>query len=238
MRRPAPREVPAAVKEARVLSQVVAPGAAGRASLTISLIEPPALLVPAAHPRVVAAFTDEQRAAMRAAAPLQILNFAPTIEVYPGGVSLVHWGMVDDGKSYQEFAAWVPYDLTSISLTEDLEVGRTRYAVMGFAYPAGDRAREQEVPAVGDLGGEYRLVKGDPANAAAVEPLRALLAVYAAEGSKLSATYAAQQAQQAAWEQWEKENPQPPRPAEIRLWRIEPAASTSSEPAGAGSTEQ
>ena len=184
--------MPAAVRDARVLSQVVAAGAAGGASLTISLIEPPALPAPAPHPRVVAAFTDEQRAAVRAAAPLQILNFAPTIEVYPGVVSLVQWGIVDEKKSYNEFAACVPYDLTSISLTDDLEVGRTRYSVMGFAFPAGGRATEQEVPAAGDLGGEYRLVKGDPAHAAAaVEPLRALLAVYAAEGQKLAASYAA-----------------------------------------------
>ena len=225
LRRPASREIPAAVKEARVLSQVAAPQAAGGAPLTISLIEPPLLPAPTPQPRVVAAFTEEQRAAIRAAAPLQILNFAPTIMVYPDGVSLVQWGIVDKVKSYQEFTAWVPYDLTSISLAGDVEVGRTRYSVMGFAHPVTDRAREQDVPTAADLGGGYRLTKGDPANEAALEPLRALLAVYAAEGQKLTATYAALQARQLAWEQWEKENPEPPRPVEIRLWRIEPAAS-------------
>ncbi len=232
LRRPAPREMPAAVKNARVLSQVVAPGAAGGAPLTVSLIEPPTLPVPAAHPRVVAAFTDEQRAAIRAAEPLLLLNFAPTIEVYPGGVSLVHWGMVDAEKGYQEFEAWVPLDLTSITIVGDLEVGRTRYSVMGFAYPATGSAPAREAPAAQALAGAYDLAKGDPANAAALEPLRALLAIYKQEGAQLAATHAALQARQQEVEQWERGNPEPPRPAEIRLWSMEPAtAGAPSSPA-------
>ena len=42
-RRPAPQEMPAAVRDARVEAQIIVPAAAGRAPLTITRIVPPAL---------------------------------------------------------------------------------------------------------------------------------------------------------------------------------------------------
>lgn len=222
-RRPVRKELPQAVRAARVEAQVTVPGAAGGAPLTISRIEPPVLPAPEAPRRTVTAFTDEQRAAIRAAAPLRSLLFSPTITVYPGGVSLVNWGHVEPGKSYQAYEAWLPWDLSSIAVVGDFEVGRTRYSLMGFAHPAAGRALAREVPAPATIKEGYQLTKGDPGNAAALEPLRALTAVYKAEAPQLAATHAAQQERQRAWEAWEKQNPEPPRPAEIRFWKITPA---------------
>jgi hypothetical protein len=226
-RRPAPKEMPAAVRHARVEAQIIAPGAAGGAPLTISRIAPPVLPAPPAAPRVVPAFTDAQRAAMRAEAPLKHLLFSPTITVYPGGVSLISWGHVDEAKDYQDYEAWVPHDLTSINTVGDFEVGRTRYSLMGFAHPATGRALEREAPTAAALAGGYHLTKGDAANAAALEPLRALLVIYKEEGAQLAATHAALQARQRAYAEWERQNPEPPRPAEIRYWALDDAAAAA-----------
>lgn len=226
-RRPVPKEMPEAVRTARVDAKIVAPTAAGGAPLTISLIAPPSLPAQPAQPRVVSAFTAEQRAAMRAAAPLKNLLFSPNIMVYPGGVSLVNWGVVDTERGYQNYEAWVPYDLTSINSVGDFEVGRTRYSVLAFAHAAAGRALAREAPAAQALAGDYRLAIGDPANAAALEPLRALLAIYNEEGAQLAAIHAAMQARQRAYEEWERQNPEPPRPAEIRFWPITPSESAA-----------
>ena len=237
-RRPAPKEMPDAVKAARVLAQITVPGSASGAPLTISRIEPPVLPTPPPPPpRIVSAFTEEQRAAMRAAAPLKNLLFSPTITVYPGGVSLVNWGVVDAEKGYQDYEAWLPHDLTSINVVGDFEVGRTRYSLMGFAHAAAGRALAREAPAAQSLTDGYRLAKGDPANIVALEPLRALAAIYKEEGAQLAATHAVLQARQRAYEEWERANPEPPRPAEIRFWRIDPVPAAPAASPAAPSAE-
>lgn len=208
-------------------AQVVAPVAAGGALLAISRIARPTLPNAQPVPRIVTAFTEEQRAAMRAAAPVKSVLFSPAITVYPGGVSLVRWGTPNAEKGYQTCEAWVPYDLTSITVCGDFEVGRTRYLLMGFAHSAVSKESTAEIPSREALAGSYQLVEGDKADAAALEPLRALLVIYAEEGERLAAAHAAIQARQQAYAEWEQANPEPPRSAEIRFWSMDPTTATA-----------
>ncbi len=147
----ASRVIPAAVRNARVEARVIEPGAADGATLTITRIAPPVLpsAAVAPAPRVVSPFTAAQRAAMRAAAPLQTLLFAPSITLYPDDVSYVEWthvSLVDNQRSLKEFAAWVPWSLASVHLCGDFEVARTRYVLSGMAHPVSPKTPKRAVP--------------------------------------------------------------------------------------------
>jgi hypothetical protein len=231
--RPSPTELPEAVKAARVIAQVTVPRGANGAPLIISRIEPPALPKSPPQPRIVPAFTEEQRNAIRADAPRSVQLFSPTITVYPGGISMVTWSTGDTASGYQDYEAWLPHDLTTINIVGDFEVGRTQYTVIGLAQPAAGRALERKPPPPADLHAGYLITKGDPANTAATEPLRALSVIYQKESAQLAATHAAQLTRQQAVAKWERENPQQPRPAEIRFWHITPPPETSRETAPA-----
>ncbi len=228
-RRLASREIPAAVKRARPEAQVVAPREANGAKLTITRIAPPALPPepPVIAARMVSPFTEAQRAAMRAAAPLQTLLLSPSIRVYPGGVSYVQWSWPSAQREYQDYAAWLPWDMSSIRECGDYEVARTRYCMEAYALPASPRELQRTAPSAATLRAlpaGYLLVQGDPNNSAAHEPLRALVEIYKKEAPVLATAHAKSQLRHAQWENWEKENPEPIVDTEVRFWPIQSKA--------------
>ena len=225
----APLEIPEAVKRSRVHAQTVLRGASGIAggNLILQRIDPPVLpkVVPAAAPAVTALSPEEwaARAARRAAEPLELRLFSPTVIVYQNGISLIRWWTVDRFTGYQEYSAWVRLDLSSIYACGDLSVGSRRYCMMASMHHGTDRFLGPiKVPALSDFKDpmDILLTKGDSTNQEAMEPLVALLEKYDTEGEQIAATAARIKADQEAREAWEKVHPVRPEDEVIKFWPI------------------
>jgi len=221
----APPVVPEAVATARVTAQTVLKGGGTAGSdLIIQRIEPPVFPEQPRPPSplpAAAKLTRELWAARRAAEPNELLLFSPTVIVHPGGLSIVRWGTADKRAGYRQYAAWVRLDLSSIYACGDLTVGRRRYCLMPVMFHATDRMVQQwKAPAATDfkLPTDIILTEGDPDNAAALEPLLALLNEYDTQGQQIAHTAEAIKIDQAARAAWEAAHPAPPENAVIRFW--------------------
>jgi hypothetical protein len=131
---------------------------------------------------------------------------------------------VADKETWKEFSAWVATDLASINACGDIDVGRRRYMLMPTVYPGNARVMGQaKAPSLVDFGNgiKFQLIKGDANNITALEPLNALLDIYAQEGEQIVADDAARKARQKAQSEWEKANPEPVRDTEIRFWPVQ-----------------
>ena len=222
----APLPVPEVVAKATVLNrQVVKGGGQGGGDLILERIAAPvfAKVVPA--PEVVRTPPTPEEleacAARRAAEPNELLLFSPTVVVFENNLSLVKWWSADATTGYQEFAAWVRLDLISINACGDLTVGRRRYFMMSMMYHAADRsAGKIKAPALTDFkaDSDILLIKGNPANTAALEPLKLLLTKYDSERGLIESTAAAIKADQDARRDYETKYPSPPENTVIRYW--------------------
>jgi hypothetical protein len=222
----APMVVPEVVAKATVLNRkVIKGGGQGGGDLILERIAAPVFPKPAPAQEVVKTPPTpeemEALAARRAAEPNELLLFSPTVVVFENNLSLVKWWSADAITGYQEFSAWVRLDLSSINACGDLTVGRRRYCMMSMMYHAADRsAGKIKAPALTDFkeDSDILLTKGNPANTAALEPLKALLAKYDTERGLIESTAAAIKADQDARRDYEAKYPSPPENTVIRYW--------------------
>ena len=222
----APMVVPEVVAKAQLLNRkVIKGGGQGGGDLILERIAEPVFPKAALAQEVVKTPPTleelEALAARRAAEPNELLLFSPTVVVFENNLSLVKWWSADAITGYQEFSAWVRLDLSSINACGDLTVGRRRYCMMSTMYHAADRsAGKFKAPALTDFkeDSDILLTKGNPANTAAIEPLKALLAKYDTERGLIESTAAAIKADQDERRDYEAKYPSPPENTVIRYW--------------------
>lgn len=222
---PVKPELPKAIKDAAVLSRwVLRPATMTEGRVVIEEIAPPQFPRPVDKPLATAVPLSADSWTFRKAAAFSELRlFSPTVILTDSSYSLVRWWSADPFTGYQEFAAWVDCDLSSINACGDLTVGSRRYCLMASARHAKDRFTGLvDVPssaAFQEKGGII-LIKGNSANLEAMEPLSALLAKYEKEGPAILAADAAIKADNAARAAWEKAHPRKPREKVIKHWVV------------------
>jgi hypothetical protein len=221
--RVAPPELPEAVKQAVILEEAVTQGGLSKGKVTIQRVVPP-LLPPLPEAQVVQspAPDGEWRAALRATAPLELRLFAPTVICYADGLSFVRWTT----SKGEMFEAWTKMpDLSSIYAAGDFTVERCRYLMMPLMFQGNTRAAGPlKLPDLTQFKQptDVILVRGDPANAAALTPLMGLLEMVERDGAMIAAAAKAHQEAAAAATAWEKANPPPDRPdVVIKVWPIQ-----------------
>ena len=221
-----PLPVPDAVAKEKVLNRkVIKGGGQGGGDLILERIAAPAFPKGVTAPEVVKLPPTPEalaaRAARRETEPNELLLFSPTVVVFENNLSLVQWWSADQITGYQEFSAWVRLDLSSINACGDLTVGRRRYYMMSTMYHAADRsAGKIKAPPLTDFkeDSDILLTKGNPANAAALEPLHALIEKYDRERGLIESTAAAIKADEDARRAYEAKYPSPPENTVIRYW--------------------
>jgi hypothetical protein len=221
--RAAPPELPEAVIKAGILDEAVTKGGPSQGKVTIQRIAPP-ILPPVPEPIEVSkqVISPEWRAALRAAAPIELRLFSPTIICYPDGVSFIRW-FSPQGDTYE---AWTKTpDLNSVYAAGDFTVERRRYLMMPLLLPGNTRAAGPlKLPDPGQfkLPSDVVLVRGDSTDAAALEPLFGLLEMYDRDRDQIVAAAKAQQEAAEAQAAWEKANPTPATPdILIKVWPIQ-----------------
>ncbi len=225
--RPALPEAPAEVAAAKAVSQTVQRDGATGGTVTLQVIEPPVFAAPETRAVAPTALkSEEERAALGAAMPSEFKLFAPSVVLFPNGVSLVHWSHPDWTRFPRQLDAWVQLDLESIESVGDLTVGKCCYVMMPAVFPANPRLQEQysvpELEAFRAANGIIML-EGDAMDAPAMEPLHALLVEYSEKGGLIVSSHEQRKAMQKEQAEWEAANPTPPQSLTVKFWTVQSA---------------
>ena len=222
-RHPAPKEVPSAVAAARVEAEVKVKSGAGGGNLIMRRITPPALVVEPQPPREVSTEASEERIEAEETARVTDHStkwFIPSIEIHPDGFSLVRWQAWGRELGWRSFEAWVALDLTSIDGCGRFTVGNTTYELIPNTYRPPDSANRSVPPKAGEMPEGYFLTQGDANDQEGMEPLLAVIQLYAQEGDDIVQRHQQIVQRRVAWERWKEENPKPVTDTVISFWPI------------------
>ena len=222
-RYPSPKEIPSAVAAARVEAEVRVKNSSGGGSLIMRRIQPPALVLEPLRPREVSTDASEEHIETEETTRVTNLStkwFIPSIELHPDGVSLVRWQAWGRELGWRSFEAWVALDLSSIDGCGRFTVGNTTYELIPNTYRPPDSANRGVPPKAGEMPERYLLTQGDANDQEGMEPLLAVIQLYAQEGDDIVQRHQQIVQRRAAWERWKEENPKPVTDTVISFWPI------------------
>ena len=193
--------------------------------MVIQRVSPPVLPAPPEakppiplDPEVVA----RRREWWLANGPLETRILSVRALIYDNGISLLRWSYVSPEGEWKSYEAWSGTDFSSLWIVPDFELNRTRYflfpSVMsaslrfsGARPPPGPLVFEKDSPG-------YILIKGDPTDARALEPINALHQIYKEQGLDYAVIWTEQKR---IWDEdaeWRKANPPVPQDTVIQFW--------------------
>lgn len=144
-----------------------------------------------------------------------------TATVHPGGMTYVEWWSPHGGG--QRFAAWSNADCRLFSAVGEfhLENDRTRYLAITVVRPARSEVPDSIQPSIPVIPADspgFILVKGDPANSRAINPIAALHQIYKTEAPQLRDRLEEIERKRLEDKAWQEAHPVVPRDAVIRFW--------------------
>lgn len=180
---------------------------------------PPAAVPPVIIDPVAARARWEER---RKNPPLPIRLLSLNVVIYENGLSYLTWWMHDKKGEWRTYAAWSGTNFESLWLVDDFEVNDIHYVVFPVVMKASWRwsgGPRQPGPLYfpPDSSG-FQLVKGDPTDLHALNPITALHLIYRDEGPDLAVSWALQQQRWAEEAEYLKNHPVIPQDTIIKMW--------------------
>jgi hypothetical protein len=193
-------------------------------NLILERVEPQPLPIP--QVTIPPTFVDPVvRAARRAAWAVEAKKERRMLSLtgiyYPNGLTLLQWFTRGPDGVWESYEAWSLTDFQSAWLMQRLEVNATIYDIFVTVSPAPrwDQRRQFPGPLYFPEGSPaFRLIKGDPTNAKAIEAITALHEIYRLEGAALTAQWLSLKATQAAEAAYLKANPPPVVDITVHFW--------------------
>ena len=139
---------------------------------------------------------------------------------YPNGQTFLQWFTPGPDGVWQTYEAWTLTDFRSAWLVQEFEVGNTIYHIFPSVHPASKYDQRRAFPGplyFTDGSPGFRLIKGNPQDQHALNPIRALHEIYRREGHSLTQQWLTLKAQQEADAAWRKANPPPIKDIVIRF---------------------